>query len=98
MKIEELGISRKRRLPFFKGENPNKVYDTYCTNAKIQGTSAIQTKLVMLAGDKLCKELSKDGRTFGILAQIHDELLFRVPKDITRDMTPVKFFFKSEVA
>lgn len=79
------GLVRKRRLPFFKGRNPKFVYDTYSTNAKIQGTSAIQTKMCMIEGAKLCKRLSKEGRTFGLLACVHDELLFRVPKDVTRE-------------
>lgn len=79
------GVQRKRRLPFFKGQNPTKVYDTYSTNAKIQGTSAIQTKKCMIKGDALCKKLSTDNRTFALLASVHDELLFRVPKDITRE-------------
>lgn len=83
MKIE--GVVRKRRLPFFRGRNPKFVYDTFSTNAKIQGTSAIQTKLCMIEGDKLCKRLSTPNRTFAILACVHDELLFRVPKDVTRE-------------
>jgi len=83
MKIGDL--VRKRRLPFFRGQNPLKAYDTYSTNAKIQGTSAIQTKKCMIEGDKLCKQLSTPGRTFGLLACVHDELLFRVPKDVTRE-------------
>jgi len=83
MKLGDL--TRKRRLPFFRGRNPLKVYDTYSTNAKIQGTSAIQTKKCMIEGDKLCKELSKPNRTFALLACVHDELLFRVPKDVTRE-------------
>ncbi|MDA2738435.1 DNA polymerase [Bacillus cereus group sp. Bc015] len=83
MKLGDL--VRKRRLPFFKGRNPERVYDTYSTNAKIQGTSAIQTKKCMIEGSKLCKRLSKTGRTFGLLACVHDELLFRVPKDVTRE-------------
>lgn len=78
-------LVRKRRLPFFRGQNPNKVYDTYSTNAKIQGTSAIQTKLCMIEGAKLCAKLSTHDRTFALLACVHDELLFRVPKDITRE-------------
>ncbi|MHC5291095.1 DNA polymerase I [Bacillus licheniformis] len=78
-------VVRKRRLPFFRGRNPIKVYDTYSTNAKIQGTAAIQTKLCMIEGHRLCKQLSKPGRTFGLLACVHDELLFRVPKDVTRE-------------
>jgi DNA polymerase I len=83
MKIGD--ISRKRRLPFFRGQNPARVYDTYSTNAKIQGTSAIQTKLCMIEGNKLCKELSTATRHFSLLACVHDELLFKVPKDVTRE-------------
>jgi DNA polymerase I len=83
MKIN--GVSRKRRLPFFRGKNPARAYDTYSTNAKIQGTSAIQTKLCMIEGHKLCKELSTDTRNFSLLACVHDELLFKVPKDVTSD-------------
>jgi DNA polymerase I len=78
-------FTRKRRLPFFKGKNPKYAYDTYSTNAKIQGTSAIQTKLCMIEGHNLCKRLSKVKRTFALLACVHDELLFRVPKDVTRE-------------
>lgn len=78
-------VVRKRRLPFFRGQNPARVYDTYSTNAKIQGTSAIQTKKCMIEGDKLCKELSSPNRVFSLLACVHDELLFKVPKDITRE-------------
>ncbi|MDQ0976679.1 DNA polymerase I-like protein with 3'-5' exonuclease and polymerase domains, partial [Neobacillus niacini] len=65
--------------------NPARVYDTYSTNAKIQGTSAIQTKKCMIEGQALCKQLSTPDRTFALLATVHDELLFRVPKDITRE-------------
>lgn len=78
-------IVRKRRLPFFKGQNPNRVYDTYSTNAKIQGTSAIQTKMCMIEGDKLCKELTTPDRHFALLCSVHDELLYKVPKDVTRE-------------
>jgi DNA polymerase I len=83
MKLGDL--VRKRRLPFFRGKSPRYVYDTFSTNAKIQGTSAIQTKICMIEGHKLCKRLSKEGRTFALLACVHDELLFRVPKDVTRE-------------
>lgn len=87
MEIEYKGrkLARKRRLPFFKGQKPSNTYDTYSTNAKIQGTSAIQTKLCMIEGNQLCKELSTNERRFAILACVHDELLFKVPKDITQE-------------
>ncbi|GAK00885.1 DNA polymerase I [Geomicrobium sp. JCM 19055] len=82
MKINN--YTRKRRLPFFRGKNPNFTYDTFSTNAKIQGTSAIQTKMCMIEGHHLCKELTTEGRVFALLACVHDELLFKVPKDVTR--------------
>ncbi|WP_353856812.1 DNA polymerase [Bacillus sp. Bos-x628] len=78
-------VVRKRRLPFFRGKNPKYAYDTFSTNAKIQGTTAIQTKLCMIEGYKLCQHLSKPDREFAVLACIHDELLYKVPKDITRE-------------
>ena len=83
LEIDGKKLCRKRRLPFFKGENPRSVYDTYSTNAKIQGTSAMQTKLCMIKGYEVCKRLSSEGRRFSLLATIHDEVLFKVPKDIT---------------
>lgn len=83
MRLGEL--VRKRRLPFFRGKNPKYAYDTFSTNAKIQGTSAIQTKLCMIEGHKLCLRLSKPDREFAVLACVHDELLFKVPADITRE-------------
>lgn len=85
LEYEGILLERKRRLPFFKGENPRNVYDTYSTNARIQGTSAIQTKLCMIKGNALCKKLSTEGRHFALLGTVHDELLYKVPKDITRE-------------
>lgn len=87
MQLEYEGIllERKRRLPFFKGESPKNVYDTYSTNALIQGTSAMQTKLCMIKGNALCKKLSSPNRHFALLGTVHDELLYKVPVDITMD-------------
>lgn len=82
---EGLLLERKRRLPFFKGESPRSVYDTYSTNALIQGTSAMQTKLCMIKGNALCRKLSSVGRHFALLGTVHDELLYKVPQDITRE-------------
>ncbi|QDK04544.1 DNA polymerase I [Listeria phage LP-010] len=55
------------------------------TNAKVQGGAATQTKEVMIAQSKLMKKLSTPGRKFEISSQVHDELLFYVPEDITRE-------------
>ena len=56
------------------------------TNFKVQGGAACQTKQVLVAMVPKLKELSeKRGkeRCFNLLAQVHDELLFKVPKDVT---------------
>lgn len=58
------------------------------TNALIQGGAASQTKLVMNAARIRLKELSEargEPNSFGILAQIHDECLFKVPEDVTQE-------------
>src|SRR5699024_4577770 len=87
MKLDYKGttVGRKRRLPYLKGRRWDKVVDTKSTNALIQGTSAIQTKLCMIEGNKLCKKLSGGKRQFALLLTVHDELLFKVPKDVTRE-------------
>ncbi|BCF74603.1 putative DNA polymerase I [Enterococcus phage phiM1EF2] len=56
------------------------------TNALIQGGAASQTKLVMNAARIRLKELSEargEPNSFGFLAQVHDEILFKVPEDVT---------------
>lgn len=56
------------------------------TNALIQGGAASQTKIVMNAARIRLKELSEargEPNSFGFLAQVHDELLFKVPEDVT---------------
>ncbi|BAM20912.1 DNA polymerase [Enterococcus phage BC611] len=58
------------------------------TNALIQGGAASQTKLVMNAARIRLKELSEargEPNSFGFLAQIHDECLFKVPEDVTQE-------------
>lgn len=56
------------------------------TNAIVQGSAAQQTKATIVAQSKLLKELSNArGKEycFNFLAPIHDEILFKVPKDVT---------------
>lgn len=57
------------------------------TNAIVQGSAAMQTKQTMVALDKRLSEMnSKRGYdAFGMLSTIHDEVLVRAPKDVTRD-------------
>lgn len=55
------------------------------TNALVQGGAAMQTKQTMVACDSRLEELNKARGTdhFKILAQVHDEMLFTAPKDVT---------------
>ena len=58
------------------------------TNAIVQGSAAQQTKATMVAMKDLLEELSaKRGkkRCFNFLAFIHDEALFKAPKDVTKE-------------
>ena len=57
------------------------------TNAKVQGAAAMQTKQVMVAADKRLEELNKarGKEVFQFLALVHDEILFLVPDDVTKD-------------
>ncbi|WP_240511913.1 DNA polymerase [Paludifilum halophilum] len=83
--VEMLGGGRKRRLPEIWSRDEWQVYraERQTTNAKIQGSAAIQTKIVMLALHKWAKQKRAEGRRFHILASIHDEVLLYVPRDIT---------------
>lgn len=85
VEIQVGGYTRYRRLPHLKGRDPSKVYDTQSTNARVQGGAAIQSKIAMIVGDKLCKKLSSPGRKFALLCCIHDEILYLLPEDVTRE-------------
>src|SRR5699024_9514010 len=50
-------------------------------NAVVQGSSAIQTKVTMLALDELCR--SRDG--WSLWATVHDEVLVEIPEDFTEE-------------
>ncbi|HEV2281513.1 MAG TPA: DNA polymerase I [bacterium] len=54
-------------------------------NAAIQGTAADIIKLAML---KIARELLPRFPGVEMVLQIHDELLFEVPKDLVRDVAP----------
>ena len=51
------------------------------TNARVQGSSAIQMKVTMIAAHELCK--GREG--WSLWSTVHDELLFEVPVTITRE-------------
>jgi DNA polymerase-1 len=80
-------FGRKRRLPDAKSSDKwaRMRAERQTTNARIQGSASEQTKLVMIKAYEKFKELRKQGREFDLLATIHDEVLFLVPEDITRE-------------
>lgn len=51
------------------------------TNARVQGSSSIQTKVTMIIADQVCKQ--REG--WALWGTVHDELLFEVPEDFTRE-------------
>lgn len=70
-------------LPDWKKKSIKSGIDRQAVNSVIQGSSAEQTKRVMIKADKWCKHKRSQGREFYLLAPIHDELLYYVPEDIT---------------
>lgn len=78
---------RKRRLPDARNYKANGYYSavfTQSTNARIQGSSAIQTKATMIELQKLCERKTAEGRgEWRIYCVVHDEALLQVPETIT---------------
>lgn len=72
-------------LPEWKKKSIKGGIDRQAVNSVIQGTSAEQTKRVMIESAKWCKHKRDNGREFYLLAPIHDELLFYAPEDITQE-------------
>jgi DNA polymerase-1 len=80
--------ARKRRLPDAKLRlkgwgDPNFSKKNralrQATNARVQGSSSIQTKVTMLRAHEYCA--NKPG--WSLWATVHDELIFEVPEDFT---------------
>lgn len=80
-------FGRKRRLPGAKSSDKWEQLRNFrqSTNARIQGSASEQTKLVMIKAHEKFKEMRRNGRDFRLLATIHDEVLFQVPEDITKE-------------
>ena len=80
-------FGRKRRLPDAKSQDKweRMRAERQTTNARIQGSASEQTKLVMIEAGKKLRSISREGREFRLLATIHDEVLFQVPEDITKE-------------
>jgi DNA polymerase I len=51
------------------------------TNARVQGSSAIQTKVTMIKAHEECQK--REG--WRLWATVHDELIFELPEDFTRE-------------
>lgn len=80
---------RKRRLPDAKDRTANGHYSavfTQSTNARVQGSAAIQTKATMLELQKLCERKTEEGRgEWRLYCVVHDEALLLVPESITEE-------------
>lgn len=83
-----IGEQRKRRLPQARGGVDRWEQfraERQATNAIIQGSASIQTKLTMIALQEWCEAKRASGRYFAILATVHDEILIYAPEDVTRE-------------
>jgi len=78
---------RKRRLPDAKERSAKGYYPavfTQSTNARVQGSAAIQTKVTMIALQGLCDRKTAEGRgEWRIWSVVHDEALLQVPETAT---------------
>lgn len=85
------GKQRKRRLPDAKLKARWGDKETWKKinrakrqgpNARVQGSSSIQTKVTMIEAAKMCEQKGNGWRLWGT---VHDELLFEAPEDFTRE-------------
>ena len=83
------GKKRKRRLPAAKDRNASygqkRQADRQATNARVQGSSAIQSKTTLNALYRLCQRKQAEGKDWRMWCTVHDEALLLVPDTITRD-------------
>jgi DNA polymerase-1 len=84
------GKQRKRRLPDAKLKAKWGDRETWGKvnrakrqgpNARVQGSSSIQTKVTMIKAAEMCKRKGNGWRLWG---SVHDELLFEAPETFTR--------------
>jgi len=80
---------RKRRLPDAKNPQAERWQrsraERQATNAIVQGSAAIQTKVSMNAIYRWCMEKQAQGRDFKMWCVVHDESLILAPDDVTRE-------------
>jgi DNA polymerase I len=83
---------KRKKIPFGKWKDPKfeeqrkhngKIgrAERQGTNARVQGSSSIQTKVTMIKAHEEC-EKREGWRLWG---SIHDELIFEIPEDFTRE-------------
>lgn len=82
----------KKRIPFGKWNDPaykeERLHNSsinramrQATNARVQGSSSIQTKVTMVKAHEYCK--TREG--WSLWGSVHDELLFEIPEDFTQE-------------
>jgi len=73
-------LGRKRSIPELQARNPSLrgAGERMAINMPIQGTAADIIKIAML---RVAERLARDGLAARLLLQVHDELLFEVPRD-----------------
>ena len=83
------GMQRKRRLPDAKDKRlpfwKRKRAERQATNARVQGTASIQTKVTLNALHDFCLRKQAQGRDFRIWTCVHDEVEIQAPIDVTRE-------------
>ncbi len=81
-------LKRKRSLPEIRSQNlsERQFGERIAVNSPIQGTASDLIKMAMIAIDR---ELKKRGAKTEMVVQVHDELLFDMPKEEDHDLTPM---------
>ncbi|MBU8869235.1 MAG: DNA polymerase I [Gemmatimonadales bacterium] len=78
-------LGRRRLLPDIASGNPRirSFQERVAVNTPIQGTAADMIKLAMLAVDR---RLAAEGGEIRMLLQVHDELVFEVPRGVVGEV------------
>jgi DNA polymerase I len=81
-------LGRRRFIPELQERNPNlrAAGERMAINMPIQGTAADIIKLAMI---RMANRLREEGFRARMLLQVHDELLFEVPRDEVASLAPV---------
>ncbi len=81
-------LGRRRFIPELQERNPNlrAAGERMAINMPIQGTAADIIKLAMI---RMAERLRREGLRARMLLQVHDELLFEVPRDEVARLAPV---------